>query len=123
MQSLWERAFAREIASNQSTSALHRSSRAARSHRGTAALGREDWQAFLQQHSKKPLPVDFSQQLAQLAYAPDETLRALPAQQRRRCSTPANTGWSIIMWQLDYPWLLLLLPLPWLAYRYLPAYK
>lgn len=26
------------------------------------------------------------------------------------------------MWQLDYPWLLLLLPLPWLAYRYLPAY-
>jgi Ca-activated chloride channel family protein len=27
------------------------------------------------------------------------------------------------MWQLDYPWLLLLLPLPWLAYRYLPAYN
>ncbi|WLH92970.1 VWA domain-containing protein [Pseudomonas sp. FP453] len=27
------------------------------------------------------------------------------------------------MWQLDYPWLLLLLPLPWLAYRYLPAYQ
>ncbi|MED7666310.1 VWA domain-containing protein [Pseudomonas moraviensis subsp. stanleyae] len=26
------------------------------------------------------------------------------------------------MWQLDYPWLLLLLPLPWLAYRWLPAY-
>lgn len=26
------------------------------------------------------------------------------------------------MWQLDNPWLLLLLPLPWLAYRYLPAY-
>ncbi|MBK5529614.1 VWA domain-containing protein [Pseudomonas sp. TH06] len=27
------------------------------------------------------------------------------------------------MWQLDYPWLLLLLPLPWLAYHYLPAYN
>ncbi len=27
------------------------------------------------------------------------------------------------MWQLDYPWLLLLLPLPWLAYRFLPAYN
>lgn len=27
------------------------------------------------------------------------------------------------MWQLDYPWLLFLLPLPWLAWRYLPAYR
>lgn len=27
------------------------------------------------------------------------------------------------MWQLDYPWLLLLLPLPWLAYRWLPEYS
>ena len=27
------------------------------------------------------------------------------------------------MWQLDYPWVLLLLPLPWLAWRYLPAYR
>lgn len=27
------------------------------------------------------------------------------------------------MWQIDYPWLLLLLPLPWLAYRYLPEYR
>jgi len=27
------------------------------------------------------------------------------------------------MWQLDYPWLLLLLPLPWFGYRYLPAYR
>ncbi|WP_275630075.1 VWA domain-containing protein [Pseudomonas sp. 273] len=26
------------------------------------------------------------------------------------------------MWQFDYPWLLFLLPLPWLAYRYLRAY-
>lgn len=27
------------------------------------------------------------------------------------------------MWQLDYPWWLLLLPLPWLAWHYLPAYR
>lgn len=27
------------------------------------------------------------------------------------------------MWQLDYPWLLLLLPLPWLTYRFPPAYS
>jgi hypothetical protein len=50
---------------------------------GPAALGKEDWQVFLQQHSKKQLPTDFSAQLAQLAYAPDDTLRALPAPQRQ----------------------------------------
>jgi hypothetical protein len=49
---------------------------------GPAALGREDWQVFLQQHCKKALPADFSAQLVQLAYAPDDTLRALPAPQR-----------------------------------------
>ena len=27
------------------------------------------------------------------------------------------------MWQLDYPWLLVLLPVGWLAQRYLPAYR
>jgi Ca-activated chloride channel family protein len=27
------------------------------------------------------------------------------------------------MWQFDYPWLLLLLPLPWFGYRYLPDYR
>ena len=27
------------------------------------------------------------------------------------------------MWQFDYPWLLLLLPLPWFSYRWLPAYR
>ncbi|EIK94272.1 von Willebrand factor A [Pseudomonas sp. M47T1] len=27
------------------------------------------------------------------------------------------------MWRLDYPWLLVLLPLAWLGYRYLPAYR
>ncbi|ULN84071.1 DUF4381 domain-containing protein [Pseudomonas sp. Y5-11] len=50
---------------------------------GVAALGGSDWQAFLQQHSKNKLPDDFSAQLAQLAYAPDATLRALPAEQRQ----------------------------------------
>src|SRR3989344_3835033 len=39
------------------------------------------------------------------------------------CSTLADTGWNVIMWQLDYPWLLLLLPLPWIGYRYLPDYR
>lgn len=47
-----------------------------------AALGGLDWQDFLQRYSKKPLPADFSEQLAQLAYAPDDSLRALPAEQR-----------------------------------------
>jgi hypothetical protein len=50
---------------------------------GPAALGNEDWQTFLQQRCKQPLPIDFSQQLALLAYAPDATLRALPAEQRQ----------------------------------------
>ncbi len=27
------------------------------------------------------------------------------------------------MWQFDYPWVFLLLPLAWLAYRYLPEYR
>ncbi|MDE1167310.1 MAG: DUF4381 domain-containing protein [Pseudomonas sp.] len=35
-----------------------------------ATLQGEAWQQFLQAHSKQPLPADFSQQLAQLAYAP-----------------------------------------------------
>ena len=51
---------------------------------GPAALGKEDWQAFLQRHSKEPLPADFSQQLALLAYAPDALLRALPPEQRQQ---------------------------------------
>ncbi|KJZ66102.1 DUF4381 domain-containing protein [Pseudomonas fluorescens] len=46
------------------------------------ALGGEDWQAFLVRHSSQPLPADFSEQLAQLAYAPDATLSALPNDQR-----------------------------------------
>jgi hypothetical protein len=72
------------IASSHSThSSTDRTpSRAGSLLQGPAALGREDWQRFLQTHSKKPLPADFSEQLAQLAYAPDDTLRALPAQQR-----------------------------------------
>ena len=47
-----------------------------------AALGGEDWQAFLELHSAQPLPTDFSQQLAQLAYAPDAALLALKTEQR-----------------------------------------
>ena len=72
------------IASSRSThSSTDRTpSRAGSLLQGPAALGREDWQVFLQQHSKKPLPADFSDQLAQLAYAPDDTLRALSAPQR-----------------------------------------
>ncbi|WP_025110022.1 DUF4381 domain-containing protein [Pseudomonas sp. H1h] len=50
---------------------------------GLAALGGLDWQRYLQQHCKKALPADFSAQLALLAYAPDATLRALPAEQRQ----------------------------------------
>jgi hypothetical protein len=48
------------------------------------ALGGEDWQAFLVRHSTQPLPADFSQQLAQLAYAPDATLLAIPSEQRQQ---------------------------------------
>ncbi|MCU1761427.1 DUF4381 domain-containing protein [Pseudomonas sp. 14P_8.1_Bac3] len=51
---------------------------------GPAALGREDWQTFLERHSRHPLPADFSQQLARLAYAPDATLRAIPTDQRQQ---------------------------------------
>ena len=73
------------IASSRSThSSTDRTpSRAGSLLQGSAALGREDWQVFLQQHCKKPLPANFGAQLAQLAYAPDETLRALPAPQRQ----------------------------------------
>lgn len=48
------------------------------------ALGGEDWQAFLVRHSAQPLPADFSQQLALLAYAPDATVQAWPADQREQ---------------------------------------
>jgi hypothetical protein len=48
------------------------------------ALGGEDWQTFLAQHSAQPLPADFSRQLALLAYAPDATLLALPDDQRQQ---------------------------------------
>jgi hypothetical protein len=48
------------------------------------ALGGEDWQAFLVRHSAQPLPGNFSQQLAQLAYAPDTVLLALPSDQRNQ---------------------------------------
>jgi hypothetical protein len=58
---------------------------------GPAALGNADWQAFLQRHSKQPLPADFSQQLAQLAYAPDATLQALPNEQRQQLFNTCKT--------------------------------
>ena len=73
------------MASSQSKSALNVAapSRAGSLPQGPAALGKEDWQAFLQQHIKQPLPTDFGQQLSLLAYAPEATLRALPADQRQ----------------------------------------
>jgi len=56
-----------------------------------AALGNEDWQAFLQRHSKQPLPADLSQQLSLLAYAPDATLRAMPNEQRQQLFSTCKT--------------------------------
>ncbi|MGO4309834.1 DUF4381 domain-containing protein [Pseudomonas sp. KB_15] len=56
-----------------------------------AALGKEDWQAFLQRHCKQPLPTDFSQQLALLAYAPDAVLRAMPNEQRQQLFSTCKT--------------------------------
>ena len=41
------------------------------------------WQDFLRGHSPQPLPDDFSEQLAFLAYAPDDQLLALPDTQRQ----------------------------------------
>ncbi|MFU2325905.1 DUF4381 domain-containing protein [Pseudomonas sp. NFX98] len=81
------------MASGQSKSALNvpSSSRASSLPRGPAALGKDDWQAFLQQHIKQPLPADFGQQLAVLAYAPDATLRALPAEQRQQLFDTCKT--------------------------------
>ncbi|MEJ5059456.1 MULTISPECIES: DUF4381 domain-containing protein [unclassified Pseudomonas] len=55
------------------------------------ALGNGDWQAFLQRHSKEPLPANFSQQLSQLAYAPDAVLRALPNEQRQQLFDTCKT--------------------------------
>ncbi|KJZ50733.1 MULTISPECIES: DUF4381 domain-containing protein [Pseudomonas] len=56
-----------------------------------AALGKEDWQVFLQRHSKQPLPADFSQQLSLLAYAPDAALRAMPTEQRQQLFSTCKT--------------------------------
>ncbi|VVP08020.1 hypothetical protein PS900_03193 [Pseudomonas fluorescens] len=82
------------IASGQSTPPLNvmASSRASSLPQGSpAALGNEDWQAFLQRHSKQPLPSDFSQQLSLLAYAPDATLRAMPIEQRQQLFSTCKT--------------------------------
>ena len=60
-------------------------SRASPLPRGTVgALGGEDWQAFLVRHSAQPLPADFSQQLALLAYARDTSVQALTPEQREQ---------------------------------------
>jgi hypothetical protein len=56
-----------------------------------AALGKDDWQAFLQRHCKQPLPANFSQQLSLLAYAPDAALRALPNEQRQQLFDTCKT--------------------------------
>jgi hypothetical protein len=62
------------------------------SYRGIAvALGGEDWQSFLQRHSKQPLPANFSQQLSLLAYAPDAVLRAMPNEQRQQLFDTCKT--------------------------------
>ncbi|MNN30953.1 hypothetical protein D3C81_1446200 [compost metagenome] len=82
------------IASGQSTPPLNvmASSRASSLPQGSpAALGKEDWQAFLQRHSKQPLPADFSQQLSLLAYAPDATLQAMPTEQRQQLFSTCKT--------------------------------
>ncbi|MGE8334938.1 DUF4381 domain-containing protein [Pseudomonas laurylsulfatiphila] len=81
-------------ASGQSTQPLDvtSSSRAGSLPQGSpAALGNEDWQVFLQRHSKQPLPADFSQQLARLAYAPDTTLRDMPSEQRQQLFNTCKT--------------------------------
>jgi hypothetical protein len=56
-----------------------------------AALGKEEWQVFLQRHIKQALPVDFSQQLALLAYAPDSVLLNLPLEQREQLFNTCKT--------------------------------
>lgn len=43
-----------------------------------ATLRGQDWQAFLQRHSRAPLPEWFAERLALLAYAPAERVLALP---------------------------------------------
>lgn len=50
----------------------------------TGPLSGAAWQAFLEQHSAQPLPADFSQQLARLAYAPDAQLAQLSTTQRQQ---------------------------------------
>lgn len=42
-----------------------------------AQLGGGQWQSFLQRHGPAPLPVDFAQRLALLAYAPAERVATL----------------------------------------------
>ena len=60
---------------------LKRTALAMPDHPQVASLHADGWQRFLQQRSPSALPGDFSQQLALLAYAPNEQLEALPAAQ------------------------------------------
>jgi len=83
--------LAKAIRQSASSSADRASSRAGSLPQGTAALRGEDWQHFLQSHVKQPLPADFSAQLALLAYAPEATLRALPAEQRQHLFATCKT--------------------------------
>lgn len=49
-----------------------------------ATLSGDAWQQFLASRSREALPLDFSQQLASLAYGPDAQLRALSTAQRQQ---------------------------------------
>ena len=58
---------------------------------GVAALRGAGWQAFLQQHCPLPLPEDFSQQLATLAYAPEAQLLALSLAEQQQLFAHCRT--------------------------------
>ncbi|MDE3738787.1 DUF4381 domain-containing protein [Pseudomonas resinovorans] len=48
-----------------------------------AGLGGAEWQAFLTQRSKAPLPEGFAARLFTLAYAPDAQVLAIPEEEAR----------------------------------------
>ncbi|WP_372030193.1 DUF4381 domain-containing protein [Pseudomonas kurunegalensis] len=57
-----------------------------------ASLAGVQWQRFLNQRARQPLPSGFVDTLQMLAYAPDATLRRLDAQQVNRLFG-ASRGW------------------------------
>jgi len=83
--------LAKTVGHSTSVSTDTASSRASPLPQGPAALGGVEWQAFLQQHSAQPLPSDFSQQLAHLAYAPDARLLELAQEQRQQIFNTCKT--------------------------------